>query len=303
MYEFHEIPRRGAWFEGFYCKHRGADGGIALIPAVHREAEGGCTASLQVITNHASYVQEVPAEGLLSGREGEALRVGESSFSTTGVRLQIAGKGLEVRGELRYGPFTPLRWDIMGPFRLAEPLMQCYHGVVSLRHELSGQLAVNGKTLDFDGGTGYVEADRGRSFPRDYLWTQCNWEDSCVMLSVAEIPFLLGRFKGCICAILHAGREYRLATYLGCRILRYGAQGAEVRQGRYRLVAELLSGGGCPLRAPSQGAMKRIIRENLAARVRYRFWRGNELILDHTDRAASYEYADERSTYAEQIDQ
>ncbi len=279
------------------------DGGIALIPAVHREAEGVCTASLQVITDHTSYVLEVPLEGSSFGREGGALQVGQSRFSPAGVRLQIVEKGLEVRGELRYGPLTALRWDIMGPFRLAEPLMQCYHGVLSLRHGLSGQLAVNGKTLNFDGGTGYIETDRGRSFPRDYLWTQCNWEDSCVMLSVAEIPFLLGRFKGCICAIFHAGREYRLATYLGCRILRYGARGAEVRQGSYRLVVERLSDGGCPLRAPSQGAMKRIIRESLATLVRYRFWRGNQLILDHTDSAASYEYADERSNYAEQIDQ
>ena len=114
------------------------------------------------------------------------------------------------------------------------------------------------------------------------------------MLSVAEIPFLGRRFKGCICALLHGGREYRLATYLGVKILRYGPLGAEIRQGAYHLTAELLSGEGRPLRAPSAGAMTRTIHESLSARVRYRFWIGSRLLFDHIDENASYEYADEK---------
>ena len=146
----------------------------------------------------------------------------------------------------------------------------------------------------FDGGTGYIETDRGRSFPADYLWTQCNWDRNCIMLSVAEIPFLGRRFKGCICALLHGGREYRLATYQGARVERWSGGGALIRQGRYRLEAEVLEGRGHPLRAPSAGAMTRTIHESLSARVRYRFWIGSRLLFDHIDENASYEYADEK---------
>ncbi len=295
MYKVHTIPRQGAWFEGFYLKHRGPEGGIAFIPAVHREGNRVCTASLQVITDNASYVLDYPFEDFCVQHNGQMLRVGENSFSSAGACLHLDRDGLEISGELHYGPFTPLRGDIMGPFRLVEPLMQCYHGVISQRHGLSGQLTVNGRTMDFQGGTGYIETDRGRSFPTDYLWTQCNWDNNGIMLSVAEIPFLWGRFKGCICTVLYGNQEFRLATYQGARIQNYGSRGAEICQGSTRLIVELLSATACPLRAPRQGGMSRIIKESLSACVRYRFWYKNKLFFDHVDRAASYEYADEKA--------
>lgn len=226
---FHIPPRQGAWFEGLYFKHQGPEGGIALIPAVHREAGGALSASLQVITEDHAWNLPFPAGQFSARRDRLAIRIGESRFSAAGVDLRISGAGLEASGTLRYGPLTPLRSDIMGPFRLIEPVMQCCHGVISLRHSLSGALTVNGRTMDFSGGTGYIETDRGRSFPPDYLWTQCGWDGNCVMLSVAEIPLPAGRFKGCICAVLHNGQEYRLATYRGVRLLGYGPHGAEIR--------------------------------------------------------------------------
>ena len=36
---------------------------------------------------------------------------------------------------------------------------------------------------------------------------------------IIDIPFCGGSFQGCICAIVYGGREYRLATYRGVRIL------------------------------------------------------------------------------------
>ena len=65
----------------------------------------------------------------------------------------------------------------MGPFRFL-PGMECSHGVISMGHALEGTLTLNGAVLDFAGGTGYVETDRGRSFPSAYLWTQCAWREA-----------------------------------------------------------------------------------------------------------------------------
>ena len=40
--------------------------------------------------------------------------------------------------------------------------------------------------------------------------------------------------------------------------------------------------------------MERTIHESLCAKVRYRFWHGKELLFQHTDSHASFEYASER---------
>lgn len=291
MQYHHGLPRRGPWFEGVYFKHRGPVEGIALIPAIHRSAEGQCSASLQIITEEGSYVVEYPAADFSARRDRLMLTLGENTFSSQGVKIKLAEEGIEVEGRIDYGPLTPLGYHIMGPFQLVEPVMECYHSVFSLGHTLTGSLRVNGRTVDFDAGQGYLEGDRGRSFPRDYLWTQCGWADSSIVLCVAEIPFLGGRFKGCLGVVRYRGEEHRLATYLGGRIRSYGPHGAELHQGRYRLVVELLSQAPHPLRAPREGAMERIVHESLSARVRYRLWRGRELLLDHTSNRASYECA------------
>lgn len=115
------------------------------------------------------------------------------------------------------------------------------------------------------------------------------------MLSVADIPLGPLDFTGCICAVLYGGREYRLATYLGARAVRWSGGGALIAQGKYRLAVELLEERSRPLKAPVLGDMSRTIHESLSAVVRYRFWEGDRLLFDHTDSRSSFEYAAERS--------
>ena len=73
------------------------------------------------------------------------------------------------------------------------------------------------------------------------------------MLSVADIPLGPLDFTGCICAVLYGGREYRLATYLGARAVRWSGGGALIAQGKYRLAVELLEERSRPLKAPVLG--------------------------------------------------
>ncbi|MEG1849654.1 MAG: tocopherol cyclase family protein, partial [Oscillospiraceae bacterium] len=173
------------------------------------------------------------------------------------------------------------------------------HRVVSLRHTLAGRLWLNGEPIDFSGGTGYLEGDRGTSFPRRYLWSQCNRfarEDCCVMLSVAEIPIAGTTFPGCICCVLWRGRELRLATYLGARPLWWDETGAAVAQGKLLLLAEPLRQAAQPLYAPSHGAMSRVIRESAAAAVRYRLYEGGRLVFDLTGETAGFEFSEEEKS-------
>ena len=289
---FRSTRETGPYFEGWYFKHQNRQGQIlALIPAFHTDREGRRTASLQVISGDRSWWLEYP-EAQVS-RQPFQVQIGRCCFGSRGMELQIRREGLSLQGALQYGPFTPLRSDIMGPFRFFAG-MQCSHGVISMGHSLSGTLELNGERLDFTGGTGYIETDRGRSFPSRYLWTQCVWdgaEQGSLMLAIAAIPLPVGSFTGCICSVLYQGREYRLATYRGARIEAWSPSGAAIRQGKYRLEAELLNEQRQPLRAPVEGSMERTIHESLRAEVHCRFRQGDRLLFQHTDPCASFEYS------------
>lgn len=292
---FHGGKQRGPYFEGWYLKHQSGEGkSLALIPAFHADPGGRRSASLQVLAENGSWWLEYPEAAFQAEERRFQVRLGESWFSSRGVKVDVRQDGLTLQGELGYGPFTPVRKDIMGPFRFFAG-MQCAHGILSMGHSLEGSLVLNGERLDFTGGTGYVETDRGRSFPSAYLWTQCAWpgpEGGSLMLAVAGVPLPVGSFTGCICAVIHRGREYRLATYRGAEIKAWSPSGAVIRQGRYRLDVELLEEGGQSLRAPVEGSMERTIHESLRAKVRYRFWRGEALLFQHVDPGASFEYSD-----------
>lgn len=295
MKYFYGANRSGPYFEGWYLKHQSREGKcLALIPALHIDAGGRSSASLQVITDRGAWWLEYPAGELRADENSFRVRLGQSRFDCRGGRLNIHQEGLSLRGILSYGPFTALRSHIMGPFLLFSG-MQCSHTVISMGHSLEGTLELNGEVLDFSGGLGYIEGDRGRSFPSAYLWTQCMWGspgDGGLMLAIASIPTPLGSFTGIICSVFHRGREYRLATYRGAKAAAWSSAGAVVRQGKYRLAVELPGEQGQVLRAPVEGSMKRTIHENLCANVHCRFWEGDKLLLEHTSQCASFEYSE-----------
>lgn len=291
---FHGADRTGPYFEGWYLKHQNKSGqALALIPALHIDSAGCRTASLQVISNRRTWWLEYPGAQFQADQKRFQVQLSRSSFSSQGIGLHVEKNGLSLHGTLRYGPFTVLKSDIMGPFRLFAG-MQCSHGVLSMGHSLLGTLVLNGEPIDFSNGLGYIETDRGRSFPSAYLWSQCIWdgpERGSLMLAIASIPLPVGSFTGCICSVFFRDREYRLATYRGARLEEWSPSGVTIRQGKYRLQAELLEAQGQALHAPVEGRMERTIHESLCARVRYRFWCGKELLFQHTDPCASFEYS------------
>lgn len=292
---FHGTNRPGPYFEGWYLKYQNPRGqALALIPAFHIDRSGRRSASLQILTERGSWWLEYPAAQFWASSKEFQVRIGRSRFDSRGAFLCVERDGLSLHGALRCGPFAPLRSDIMGPFRFFAG-MQCSHGVISMGHSLRGTLTLNGEPIGFSDGIGYIETDRGRSFPRSYLWTQCAWGEAgkeSLMLAAATVPLPAGSFTGCICAVFHQGREYRLATYRGAKIDKLSPSEAMIRQGAYRLRAELLTARGQPLRAPVEGSMERTIHESLRADVRYRFWHGDRLLFQHRSEHASFEHSD-----------
>ena len=265
-------------FEGWYFKHQKGGDMVAFIPG---RAESG--AFVQVISPGGSRQFDVPELSV----EGGVVRAGSCSFSRQGCRIDLPG----ISGEVAYGDLTPLQSDIMGPFRFFP--MECRHGVISMGHSLSGGLLIDGKRHDFSGGEGYLEKDSGTSFPSSYLWLQCNsFPEPCsLMVSVARIPFCGLHFRGCICALLYGGREYRLATYRGVRIRAFGPEHLRLTQGGLRLEVDIKpSHGGHLLRAPVKGRMCGTIRESSNAAVRVRFWEDGRQRFDLSSSHAAFEF-------------
>lgn len=283
----------GPYFEGWYFKHQWGEETLALIPGFSAPKTGARGAFLQVIGRDGSWFIPYPMEAFGQRTDPPAVRVGDSLFTPEGARLHVEAPGLSLHGTIRYGFLTPPRGDIMGPFRFA-PEMECRHRVLSLGHSLSGRLRLNGRTCRLDGGTGYIEGDRGRSFPERYTWTQCNTfasRTAGVMLSAATIPYLGLHFTGCLASVWDQGREIRLATYTGARVPVWEPGRVVLERGGTRLEAALLEASAHPLMAPDTGRMARTIHEHARCTVRYRFFRDGHLRFDLTSPTASFEEA------------
>lgn len=276
------------YFCGWYFKCQSEEESIAVIPAVHR-ADGKQSCSIQLISSGGSWNIPLDCGNGCVSPDRPFARMGRNVFTEKGLYLELRSAGLSVDASLSFGRPSPLNYDIMGPF-CCVPFMECRHRIFSMRHEVNGSLTLNGKTLRFDKALGYIEGDRGRSFPRQYMWSQCFFDGGSLSLAAAEIPLGPHCFTGVIALVQLNGQEYRLATYLGARVLHLENCEIAIRQGALCMTAALLDQRGHELKAPACGAMTRTIRENLNCRVRYQLREGDRLLLDFESDRASFEY-------------
>ena len=280
-----------SFFRGFYFKQQSMDHAFALIAANGRDENGNAFASIQAVLPDGTFSIPFPPECARIDSRGPFLRFGENHLSAEGLKVDLNGGGHSIQGALRFGPAQRPRGDIMGPFRFF-PGMECRHHLVSMAHEVRGGITIDGRRYDCDGALGYIEGDSGRSFPTRYLWTHCfpeNGAPRSVMLSVAEIPFCGLHFTGAIGFILLDGREIRLATYLGAKVLEFADGRAVLRQGGDTLEVQFNPTDTATLQAPVDGRMSRAIGERLLGRARYHFSRNGRTVFDFTSERASFE--------------
>jgi tocopherol cyclase len=271
------------------------------------DGQDGKYAFIQVITSEKSWSIPFPFSEFSASGGKFAVKIGPNMFSENGVSIDMNDNGLIIKGRIGYGRFTPIRYDIMGPFSIL-PFLECHHAIYSLHHTLNGSLQVNNTLLDFTGGQGYIEQDWGVSFPKKYIWMQTNdFPDEnlpglpdklkapgkgCLFLSIADIPFLGRNFQGCICILYIFGKEYRFATYLGVKIIQANKKSVILLQGSYTLVIDIEDDRAHSLKAPLRGEMTRIIWESEACRVHIRFFKKSALLLDHVSENTSFEFVE-----------
>ena len=106
----------------------------------------------------------------------------------------------------------------MGPFKYFQNGMRPQH--FSMKHSVYGSISLNGQEYFFYDDLGYIEGDRGASFPEKYVWIQET------IFRTGHFPFdrnhSLGPFKftGLI-ALLYVGtKEYCFATYNNTKIIK-----------------------------------------------------------------------------------
>lgn len=300
MVYFHGANKKNTYFEGWYLKHQKKDSVLSVIPGIHVSRNGRRSAFIQIITGEQSFYIPYPADSFRASKKQFKIKIGDSVFTNRGIYLNIKSKQLTLTGVIRYTPFTPPKTPVMGPFRFF-PFMECSHAVISMRHCLHGKVLLNGTSIDFTGGSGYIEMDWGHSFPKQYTWTQCNefpkiYEHSnslkhqcSIFASAADIPFLGFHFPGCICVIQYRGKEYLLATYLGAKIIHQSKNYLWIQQGKMSLRIDIFENSPQHLKAPIHGCMTRTIHENAACHARYRFYKNNKLLFNKKSSSASFE--------------
>lgn len=275
-----------SFFYGWYFKCQSDTQTFAIIPAIH-QGKNGKTCSIQIITDTEVRKLTFSAENFCKTKKH--LLIGKNQFGQKGIRLDIDTEDLKIKGVLKFRQMSPLKYNIMGPFACV-PFMECRHHVWSMRHLVNGKMIINKKKYIFSDALGYWEGDEGYSFPREYVWTQCFFQEGSLMLAVADIPIFGIHFTGIIGVVLWEGKEYRIATYLGAKASEIKNRTVKVVQRGLKLEAQLLEDTGYQLQAPVNGSMVRHIQESITCHAHYKFVKSGVTLFDFETKTASFEY-------------
>ena len=291
---YHGAGKTGPFFEGWYFKLVSPGGArrVSVIPGIYigaREADShsfvqvidGLQGGSRYISFPAADFRFVPGE--------MDVTVAGNHFTREGIYLDLRQGDFRLAGELAFSglhpwPVTPLSPGVMGWFAWV-PGMECYHGIVSMDHQISGQLVMTGEQMDFSGGRGYMEKDWGRAMPRAWIWMQCNHfsrEGVSLSFSIARIPWGGRAFTGFLGGLLLDGQLHRFTTYTGARVSGLSVSESAVRftlsDRTRRLMVTARRAGGHSLQAPTTAQMDRRIMETLSAQMDMTFEMKNNQI-------------------------
>jgi tocopherol cyclase len=200
--------KKNQYFEGWFCKHvtpleppattdhqtidvtRTLSNPVesttlAVIPGISLGKDPHSFIQVNIASgpeSGKSWYIRYPLEAADLNKKTFSVRIGTSAFSLNGMTLHIDEKDIHIHGRIGYQnprefPVSLVGPGIMGWYRYV-PAMECYHGLVSAHHELSGRVTLQSADysgeFDFTGGDGYIEKDWGKSFPSSWIWMQAN---------------------------------------------------------------------------------------------------------------------------------
>jgi tocopherol cyclase len=302
---YHGHIKKPPFFEGWYYKLVNADESqkYALIPGVFLGKDG--YAFIQVLHGATGEVDffNFPLEAFSAAEDEFIVRIGRNIFQLGTVHLDIDQQAKRVKGDLSFSnvagwPVSLTSPGVMGWYAWV-PKMECYHGVLSFSHKITGSLHVNGTSIDFTGGQGYIEKDWGTAFPEGYAWMQSNHfqrSNVCLTASIAMIPWLGSAFRGFIVGLWIDGGLHRFATYTGAKTDLLEIEDNQVIwhiiDRNHRLEINAIRGKTGDLKGPTRQDMGLRVAESLLAEIKVRLLdRDGRVLFDDVGRHAGLEVA------------
>lgn len=231
--------------------------------------------SIQLITNNNSYqIYDLDSVKIIN----------DNHFV-----FSIKQDDITLKGNLYLGELNPLTKKVMGPFSYI-PFMECRHDIYSMYHSVKGEIVLNNSTFNFNDGIGYIEGDKGRNFPRKYIWYNSVTKDSSITIAIATIPIAFIKFRGILCFIKNKNQEFYFCTWNRVKIEELNSGVIGLKKGKYELLVNISLNEGHKLKAPVKGSMVRYIKENIAIPSKYTLKYKDKVLLEIEDKLSSCEW-------------
>jgi hypothetical protein len=307
--------KKKKYFEGWYNKLVSADEKsiFTFIPTIAMNKRNGTShCAIQFydgIAGKAEYFKYQIKQFKNLSEFRYKVRIGKNLLSENGMKIDIDKNGYRIHGVLKYTELVPWKKKLFQPGVMGIlsyfPLLETYHGIVSMNHVVNGTLHINGTDIIFNKGKGYIEKDWGRSFPSSWIWMHSNHfneTDLAFTFSIAKIPFLNLKVNGFLCIIWYQNRYYKFTTYTRARILKLeiGSNEVEVviKNRKYILIVRAIKGSSVDLKAPRLGVMEGHCIESMTSKIRIKLLKlnnskdGYDIIIDDYGRNAGLEIMD-----------
>ena len=302
---YHGYLKKGPFFEGWYHKMSSKNGQtFVVIPGIYKSGvNNNQTAFLMLYQGSNGKVDYIPfnANDFQCDTSSYELRLGNNLFSLDRVILDFENKYLKVEGEITTDKLNP--WPVslfergcMGWYGYI-PTMECFHGILSMNHELNGYININDNKTTLDQGNGYIEKDWGKNFPKDWIWAQSNHFKKpglSISASLATIPWKNYEFSGFIIGIQHKRDLYKFTTYNFSKILKIEIENESlfwvIKKGDFELEIKVERGkkGGI-LYAPDRIDMIPKVKEYLDGEISFRLKKGEKIILEEHSKKTAVE--------------
>ncbi|MCW3491004.1 tocopherol cyclase family protein [Dethiobacter alkaliphilus] len=306
---YHGHNRHSNFFEGWYFKiiDPSEEYRFAFIPGIFKGKTPDTTHSfLQIVDGSAIKYHYLRYDGsAFSAKPGRFdISVAGNRFSLEQLSLSIDHEEKNISGTLTLNEQVKWPDSVFSPGSMGYynflTFMQCYSQVCCLDATLSGTLEINGQSVDFTGGSAYIEKNWGRDFPYGWIWVQANnfsRTGTSLSCSIGHIPFLFTSFRGFLIGFLANGVFYKFTTMNKSKV-------DIVREGEHYLITawnkkhllqirSLAPKGSFVLcNAPRQNNMQPFVEESLQGRVEVLLmdYKTNHIIFHGSSSSAGIEY-------------
>lgn len=270
---YHPISRT-PYFEGWYYKITSLKMSMAIIVGVIHDQKNSHAfiQTLDSISKQSQYIRFELTEFKFDKHHFH-IALKDNHFYLDHIVLNLKDK-VTMKGTIHFGLQTPMetslyRPTIMGPFYYLK-FLECVHSLISLHHCCYVDLKINEHPFDLK-AIGYIEKDRGQSFPKQYFWLQsnhCENEYACLTLAIAKVNLKLFDFTGIVMVMMLDGQQHFYTTYLGAKVIEQSLHHIHLKQNQEDIHLYIEHQHPYALKGPQLGKMSKDVFEQLNAKVR-----------------------------------